>query len=91
MKYEPLLAVQKSCRERGASERGRLHESFEREIDSWPGASAGNDVRADDGSKVIAITDVRRHLTPYECAYVVHPNAVRLGLDLRLRGLERCS
>ena len=74
--------MEKGCRQRRASESGRLNQSFEREVDPWSSASACKDVRADDGSKVIAITGVRRHVTPYECTYFDHQTPIRPGLDL---------
>jgi hypothetical protein len=58
VEYKPLFGVEMRRGAHRASDLGCLYKSLEREINSCPGASAGDDVRADDGSDVIVISSV---------------------------------
>jgi hypothetical protein len=55
---KPLFGVEMHRGAHRASKLGCLDQSLEREINSCPGASAGDDVRANDGADVIVITSV---------------------------------
>lgn len=55
-----MFGVELHRRAHRASMLGRLHQGFEREINSCPGASAGDDVRANQGADVIVITSVHQ-------------------------------
>jgi hypothetical protein len=58
LERKPLFRVEMYGGAHRASTLGCLHQRLEREINSCPGASAGDDVRANYGADVIVITSV---------------------------------
>jgi hypothetical protein len=79
VEYKPLFGVEMRRRAHRPPNLRCLHQSLEREINSCPGASAGDDVWTNDGADVI-ITSVHE-TEPFAGAHI----------SLTQRGRGRCA